>query len=456
MFMLTHMKRLLMVCLLGLANLGSVVGSETGLETIFDSDGNCWKMAGNDFVVHYRELGFRWLSASSHDAARTAQPGLTWTDLPVLEVVARFDQTALRELTASLYNRGDAGELSEGEFQKFITHVDGVLTAWTGAKGVAFNPQERTTAATLQRKSWIKPPHRIDLVWSCSEKSRNQGVLVPRPEFARLQITQFDPAHDPRKNILATGIPNQSKVITALELKNRVNRTSTGDVLIPTVPMVDQGQKGYCAAAVAERVLRYYGRTLDQHEIAQLANTTAGHGTSPEQMVTALRRISDETHMDVTVFHDFNTREFEQLMADYNRAAKKMRQPEIEFRHRQGNNIILESPTTVYHEMDAGLLKEVRGKHDGALADFKTTIAKCINNGVPLAWGCVVGVVKENPNPTGFGGHMRLIIGYNDRTKEILYTDTWGAGHELKRLPLTDAWTITLGLYCLQPRDVHF
>ena len=56
----------------------------------------------------------------------------------------------------------------------------------------------------------------------------------------------------------------------------------------------------------------------------------------------------------------------------------------------------------------------------------------------------------------GFGGHMRLIIGYNDRTQEILYTDTWGAGHELKRLSLADAWTITLGLYCLQPGDLHF
>ena len=46
---------------------------------------------------------------------------------------------------------------------------------------------------------------------------------------------------------------------------------------------------------------------------------------------------------------------------------------------------------------------------------------------------------------------MRLIIGYNTATKEIVYSDSWGMGHEQKRMPLADAWTITNGLYSLQP-----
>ena len=220
--------------------------------------------------------------------------------------------------------------------------------------------------------------------------------------------------------------------------------------------MVDQGEKGYCAAAVCERVLRYYGRSLDQHEIAQIARTSAGGGTSPEQLIVALRRMSDETHMDVTTLHDFNLRDFDQLITDYNRIAKKAHKPETEFRHRQGNLTIIESPLLAYHDMDPALLKEARLKRDGPMAEFKNTIRKSINNGGPLTWGCVVGVIKEKPEIKGFGGHMRLIIGYNDRTQELLYTDTWGAGHELKRLSLADAWTITIGLYSLQPRDVHF
>ena len=48
-----------------------------------------------------------------------------------------------------------------------------------------------------------------------------------------------------------------------------------GDVFVDNVPMVDQGQKGYCAAASAERVLRYYGVEIDEHQVAEAAGTTA-------------------------------------------------------------------------------------------------------------------------------------------------------------------------------------
>ena len=31
---------------------------------------------------------------------------------------------------------------------------------------------------------------------------------------------------------------------------------------------------------------------------------------------------------------------------------------------------------------------------------------------------------------------MRMIIGYNDKTKAILFSDSWGAGHELKQMKM--------------------
>ena len=436
----------------GTALAASPTSGPTSLDDLLDPTGTLWQQDRHAFMAGHSQLGFRWVS-DTHDTARAQH--LIFHGLPVYETLVRFNHDTLIELTLSLYNRGDAGLLSEAEFQQFLAEVDEKMTGWAGAKGTAFKTQERTATATVHRKAWVREPYRVDLISSYTEKSRTQGISAVLPEYARLQIVKFDPQQDPRKSTLVGNSPTP-KSISALELRQRVRRQANGDVVIPSVPMVDQGEKGYCAAAVCERVLRYYGRNLDQHEIAQLARTSAGGGTNPEQMVAALRRISEETHMDVTALHDFNAREFEQVVAEYNRAAKKAHQPEVEARHRQGNTIYLESPTTMYHAMNPALLKEVRGKHAGPLAEFKSTIVKSINNGVPLTWGCVVGVVKEIPEMRGFGGHMRLIIGYNDRTQEILYTDTWGAGHELKRLGLADAWTITIGLYCLQPRDVHF
>ena len=46
---------------------------------------------------------------------------------------------------------------------------------------------------------------------------------------------------------------------------------------------------------------------------------------------------------------------------------------------------------------------------------------------------------------------MRLIIGYNTKTNELLFSDSWGAGHEKKRMPLDDAWSITTGLVTIEP-----
>jgi len=49
---------------------------------------------------------------------------------------------------------------------------------------------------------------------------------------------------------------------------------------------------------------------------------------------------------------------------------------------------------------------------------------------------------------------MRLIIGYNDKTEEIIFSDSWGAGHEAKRMKMSDAYKASHGLFVLKP-TVH-
>ena len=62
-----------------------------------------------------------------------------------------------------------------------------------------------------------------------------------------------------------------------------------------------------------------------------------------------------------------------------------------------------------------------------------------------------LGIFPESGLPQQFGGHMRLIIGYNARTDEILYTDSWGPGHELKRMNSGRAFAITHDAFTLRP-----
>jgi hypothetical protein len=449
------MRILIFLLAAGITTLRAETAPPAELDGLFDPAGNLWQHPANEFIAAHRDLGFRWTSAQQ-DTARTARPELRFQGLPVYEALARFQGGRLQEVVISIYNRGDAGEVDDVFFQRLLQAAEQRLDQWTGMKGVTLRTQERTTSATIRRKAWVTEPYRVDLVWSYSEKSRHQGVPALLPEYARVQVTRFDPLQDPRKTILATGASGAPKPVSLMELRGRVQRLPNGDVLIPTVPMVDQGVKGYCAAAVAERVLRYYGRHLDQHEIAQLARSDAGGGTNPDQLVAALRRIGDETKMDVTTLISFDVREFEKTVTDYNRAAKRAKKPEVNFAQRAGQTLIVDSPVTVYQAMDTELLREARLKREAGLQAFKQTVTKFIQQGAPLAWGCVVGKVPETPALRGSGGHLRLIIGFNERTQEILFSDTWGAGHESKRMEVADAWMITLGLYSIQPRDLRF
>jgi len=71
---------------------------------------------------------------------------------------------------------------------------------------------------------------------------------------------------------------------------------------------------------------------------------------------------------------------------------------------------------------------------------------------VPVVWSVVMGFVEEQPSVRqSFGGHMRLIVGYNERVGTVIYSDSWGAGHERKEMAVGDAVAITRALYTIAP-----
>ncbi len=87
---------------------------------------------------------------------------------------------------------------------------------------------------------------------------------------------------------------------------------------------------------------------------------------------------------------------------------------------------------------------------------FKRTVMKFVQQGIPLPWTVYTGIFPENPPLSGAGGHMRMIIGYNAKTSMIIYSDTWGAGHEKKYMKTADAYTMTDGLYTIEPRRMTY
>jgi hypothetical protein len=199
--------------------------------------------------------------------------------------------------------------------------------------------------------------------------------------------------------------------VTLSELPGNVKRSADGGIFVSGIPMVDQGAKGYCVVATVQRLFEYYGIDCDMHQLAQIAGASPESGTNP---ITTNEELGAIDHL-------FKTR----LECHGLRSQR-------------------------------GLTELVDNKYIGDAvpeADFQKIVRKSIDEGVPVLWGLEVGRFDEDPplQVQTSGGHMRMIIGYNEDTGKIIFSDSWGAGHEFKTMDASEAYQATLGVFSMKP-----
>ncbi|NLB66397.1 MAG: hypothetical protein GX803_08010 [Lentisphaerae bacterium] len=405
---------------------------------------NLWTLSATVFMERGTRLGLEWVDENT--TARSQHPCLRLDGRRVWELLVHFENDRAGHLIASLYNRGDSGRISLAEFKPLLNSIQEDLTRWAGSVPSPVRESRGPAQTRLFARAWVRQPHQAILQWSVS----TDGT----PEFIRLRLSPASgggPGGTAAATtaILGSSTRPQAPMLTSMALRARVRSEPGGDLLIADVPMVDQGQKGYCAAAVTERVLRYFGRDFDQHQVAQMAGSTAEGGTSSEDLVTAASRIARNLDLNFRKLVYMDVAKYLELIENYNRAARRKKLPP--FVHGQMIDV-----NSMYHEMDFATFREVRTARPTEIRRFFTNVQDYVRMGIPLIWGVELGLVAENPElPQTAGGHMRLIIGANPRTNEILYSDSWGSAHALKRMGLDDAWTITTGLYVMMPRNIR-
>ena len=395
-----------------------------------------WTLDQAGFEKATPGMPFRWTS-NTRDSARAAQPGMTLLGLPLTEVIARFEQNKLTHITAIIYARGDAGELSETKFTELIANARDAVTKSTGAKATE-RGKDPTSAVKAEGIVWQTPKAFYTLEYSFTKEMKTRSIPF-RAEFVRLEVAA------PVKNVsLLASAANltRAKFSGPAHLKRD---TASGDVWVGDVPMVDQGQKGYCVVASTERVLRYYGNDVDENELAQIANSSSGGGTSLESMHDAMKKLTARLKIRTRELEKMEMKDILDLVKDYNRAAKH---DGAEPLPDPGRMIDVGE---IYGEMKGDVLKDARTHNKAPLDRFQRDVQTHIDQGVPLLWSVELGLIQEPGLPQAQGGHMRLISGYNTKTQEILYSDSWGAGHELKRMKAEDAWTMTTALMSIEP-----
>ncbi len=405
------------------------------LDPLLD-DARLWQSDATSIASQHRDLQIAWVS-SDHQSAKIIGTN-TLFEMPVVDAVMQMNGDKPTEISLVLYDRGDSGEIPRERFVALVSNAQQRIGASAAGKPVPATDQLKTTGVRRDGLTWTNATTSTRLLWSYSTKDAT-GHFAFRPEYVKVQIAPLGAHQNSTAAAAAT--------VSTASLKTKIKHDAGGDVLLTGVPMVDQGEKGYCAVATAERVMRFYGMDIDQHELAQLAASSAQGGTDPRTMLEALRRAGIKLGCKVKVLQDFSVQEFVHFIDRYNQAARKKRLAEIKL----GNEIDI---AAIYGKMDTAILRDIRTKPPAGMKTFLADITKNVDQAIPVLWGVQLGKVAEKPAlpKQTVGGHLRLIIGYNPKTSEILYTDSWGPGHELKRMALDDAWTITCSLYLIEPR----
>jgi len=400
-----------------------------------------WTLSKEEITRLTDVYRFRWVSTAK-DSARSTAPG-TFMGEKVIEAVMRFNSNHVTEVQLSFYNRGDAGDIPEEAFLQGIASIDGRLRDLAGKPIKEVSPTESNTGDRKTRialwtnaVSVLRFEHAFTRVRNASKK------WSVRPEYVNLVMLKNDKAK-------AKYFVGDNKIdVSSLGAKKLVKQEENGDVLMDSVPMVDQGQKGYCAVATTERVLRYYGTDVNQHELAQWANTASGGGTDSASLVKALKAMTSPMGLKIKILMQNQGSDFTRLVADYNKAAKREKLPAVQLATKGVIDM-----GRIIDAMDKDLFLKIRRKNPTAVDQFLQLVKKDVSEGHPILWGVMLGFVPEKPAlPQARGGHIRLIIGYNTKTKEILYSDSWGAGHELKRMNAADALAISNCLIVIEPR----
>jgi hypothetical protein len=388
-----------------------------------------------DFGAATPHNGFRWLSVT-HDSAENSQPGLTLFQIPVYQAVVRFGGEKITEIVISFYNRGDGGDMSKENFDILNQKCAQALTAFTKVQAVD-RGKDPTNAVKAEGLAWQTDKAQF-LLESSISKTPETGF---RPEFVRLTITPPEKPKSLLEESLASDLP--AAVFSGTD---HVKSLPNGDVLIQGIPMVDQGQKGYCVVASAERVMRYYGVKVDENELAEIADSSAQKGTSPAAMIDSLKKLANRLRVKTRVQEEFNDERLNAMLDEYDKYAMREQ-------HAPPLNRYVDDFSKLIQQINPDILVEARTKNPSEMDRFFRTVQAHVDQGVPPLWSVMIGLFPHGKTPREFGGHMRLIIGYNLKTNEVLFSDSWGYGHELSRMPLVAAWTMTVGLCSIEPLE---
>ena len=196
-----------------------------------------------------------------------------------------------------------------------------------------------------------------------------------------------------------------------------VETRDNGDVVIKNIPMVDQGPKGYCLPATAERCMRYLGIPSDMYLLAMAGGTGLGGGTSFSGLFDALERDIKRKGRSLKKWsdEDLNIRDVAKYIDD-------------------GIPIMWGMQSTTEFN---------------STANERTAKRRDADEDAWKAYSEEVKTAADSPGlrPDPSKSHVVIIIGYNKETEEIAFSDSWGERYLERWITAAEAEQISQGIF---------
>lgn len=386
---------------------------------------------------------YKWNSVqkiSLHYAANRTRTPLYFLDWRITEADFNFENNQLNSLSINIYNKSCRTNRQFAEnkniFLKFLKKLRRAINTLYKNKHGRISTK-LINSARCYSCSWNLSSAYIVLKWSYAGSHQENFIA----QYVTIYIYKDKRTFNEKSR-------SKVAVIDLSVLKSRIKTNQLGDRYLQ-IPMVDQGKRGYCVVACAERILKYYNVNVDQHILAQAANTS-NRGTRTTDIENYMKKVGAKCNFHVKEISKYSplvgNAKIIKFIKKYNRYAKRAGKKKIEIKK-------VKDYRQLFALMDEKIM--VRTKIDldkNGFRKFKLKVKATIDCGMPVLWGVTLGMVKEGKLPQNVGGHMRLISGYNPRTDEIIYSDSWGKGHDLKKISWGKAWAMTNMAYVFIPK----
>lgn len=390
------------------------------------SDLNNWRIDWPEFLNRHPNIRFRNDGPNRHSVLKEY---VLFHGYSLCDDTFVFSEDALETIDFSLFNMGDEKTLAdEAAALEVINAISEVVAADRVDESLASDGNGKFVV----NYDWVgSAPHLTMMMGVVSR----QGVRYVEYLNGTLAVAEH------RVVVNASGNP-------------RLNvRRSQSDVYIDGVPMVNQGQRGYCFPATIERILRYYGVDADMHALALILDTKIEGGTRINtkqiEKIAQMAGLHHEEYRDLECYNDEYFARYNMAARDYGGKQLFIEDFTVEETTEDGSTVNMRHYDWMSNAMDQEIKRKSRLYDTEGFAKFRNGIMSCIEKGHPLVWSVDRLFTWDRSDGFQGDGHIRIIVGYNELHDEVLYSDSWGSGHEFKRAKMKDAWESTDFLTCL-------